>query len=222
MVIIGEDLGTVPDEVREALHRFGIFGYRVLYFEQDREGRFRTPPEYPRDALVSATTHDLPTLAGFWTGRDIEARREAGLLPDDAAYGRMLEERAVQKQRMLDLLHELKFVAGLVRAQCARIPELTGELHNAIVGFLASTNSKLMALNQEDLLKETEQQNLPGSTAEYRNWSRKMKCTVEELWESARSPGVHRRCSGAGWSVPEGSIRGIDPTQARLAPRYMK
>jgi 4-alpha-glucanotransferase len=61
---------------------------------------------------------------------------------------------------------------------------LSGELHNAIVGFVASANSKLMVLNQEDLLKETEQQNLPGSTAEYPNWRRKMKCTVEELWES--------------------------------------
>ena len=182
--IVGEDLGTVPDEVREALHRFGIFSYRVLYFEQDRDGRFRTPQEYPRDALVSATTHDLPTLAGFWMGRDIEARREAGLLPDDGAYRGMLEERAVQKQRMLDLLHGLHLLPDWFARNARDVPELTGELHNAIVGFLASANSKLMALNQEDLLKETEQQNLPGSTAEYRNWSRKMKCTVEELWES--------------------------------------
>ncbi len=183
-LIVGEDLGTVPDEIRETLHRFGIFGYRVLYFEQDRDGRFRTPQEYPRDALVSATTHDLPTLAGFWIGRDIEARREAGLLPDEDAYRRMIEERAVQRQRMLDLLHGLKLLPDWFPRNARDVPDLSGELHNAIVGFLASTNSKLMALNQEDLLKETEQQNLPGSTAEYRNWSRKMKCTVEELWAS--------------------------------------
>ena len=62
--------------------------------------------------------------------------------------------------------------------------ELTGELHNAIVGFLSLAPSKLMLLNQEDLLKETEQQNLPGSTAEYPNWRRKMRCTIEELWSS--------------------------------------
>jgi 4-alpha-glucanotransferase len=183
-LIVGEDLGTVPDHVREALHQFGILSYRVLYFEQDRGGRFRTPPEYPRDALVSATTHDLPTLAGFWIGRDIEARREAGLLPDDHAYRRMLEERAQQKQRMLDLLHSLHLLPEWFARNARDVPDLNGELHNAIVGFLASTNSKLMGLNQEDLLKETEQQNLPGSTAEYRNWSRKMKCTVEELWAS--------------------------------------
>jgi 4-alpha-glucanotransferase len=184
VLIVGEDLGTVPDEVRAALHRFGILSYRVLYFEQDRDGRFRTPPEYPRDALVSATTHDLPTLAGFWTGRDIEARRDAGLLPDDGAYRGMLEERAVQKQKLLDLLHGLHLLPDWFQRNAREVPELTGEMHNAVVGFLASANSKLMVLNQEDLLKETEQQNLPGSTAEYRNWSRKMKCTVEELWAS--------------------------------------
>jgi 4-alpha-glucanotransferase len=85
---------------------------------------------------------------------------------------------------MLDLLHELKLLPDWFPRDAAHVPELTGELHNAIVGFLAMTPSKLMVLNQEDLLKETEQQNLPGTTAEYPNWRRKMKCTTEELWTS--------------------------------------
>ena len=184
VILIGEDLGTVPDEVREALSRFRILSYRLLYFEQDRDGRFRRPEEYPRDALVSATTHDLPTLAGFWVGRDIEARRDAGLLPDDASYHRMRQDRAAQKQKLLDLLLELKLLPEWHTRNAGEVAELTGELHNAIVGFLASTPSKLMVLNQEDLLKQTEQQNLPGSTAEYPNWRHKMKAAVEELWTS--------------------------------------
>ena len=184
VLIVGEDLGTVPDQVREALHRFGILSYRLLYFEQDPSGRMRKPGEYPREALASATTHDLPTLAGFWLGRDIEARRSAGLLPDDATYRQMLAERAREKQKMLDVLTELKLLPDWFQRNASDIPELTGELHNAVVGFLASTPSMLMVLNQEDLLKETEQQNLPGSTSEYPNWRRKMRCTVEELWES--------------------------------------
>ncbi len=184
VIVIGEDLGTVPDEAREVLHRFGILSYRLLYFEQDNNGRFRPPQEYPRDALVSATTHDLPTLAGFWLGRDIDARREAGLLPDEAAYQNMRADRAREKQKMLDLLLGLKLLPNWFPGDQAQVPELVGELHNAIVGFLASTPSKLMVLNQEDLLKQAEQQNLPGSTAEYPNWRRKMKCTVEELWTS--------------------------------------
>jgi 4-alpha-glucanotransferase len=183
VIVIGEDLGTVPDEAREVLHRFGILSYRLLYFEQSN-GRFRSPAEYPRDALVSATTHDLPTLAGFWTGKDIEARREAGLLPDEGVYRSMRADRAREKQKLLDLLHELRLLPEWFPRDQAQVPELSGELHNAIVGFLASAPSKLMVLNQEDLLKQVEQQNLPGSTSEYPNWRRKMKCTIEELWTS--------------------------------------
>jgi 4-alpha-glucanotransferase len=183
VVVIGEDLGTVPDEARRVLHQFGILSYRLLYFEQDN-GRFRRPQEYPRDALVSATTHDLPTLAGFWLGRDIDARRDAGLLPDERAYQSMRAGRAHEKQKLLDLLWELKLLPDWFARDASQVPELAGELHNAIVGFLASTPSKLMVLNQEDLLKQAEQQNLPGSTDEYPNWRRKMKCTVEELWTS--------------------------------------
>jgi 4-alpha-glucanotransferase len=184
VLIIGEDLGTVPDEIRAALHRFGILSYRLLYFEKDQSGRFRNPEEYPRDALVSATTHDLPTLAGFWIGRDIEARRQAGLLPEDATYHRMLGERAAEKQKLLDLLVQRRLLPDWFPRNAADVPELTGDLHNAVVGFLASTPSKLMLLNQEDLLKQPDQQNLPGSTLEYPNWRRKMACTVEELWSS--------------------------------------
>jgi 4-alpha-glucanotransferase len=184
VIVIGEDLGTVPDEAREVLHRFGILSYRLLYFEQDN-GRFRSPQDYPRDALVSATTHDLPTLAGFWTGRDIEARREAGLLPDVSAYENMRADRAREKQKLLELVTDLKLLPEWFPRDASQVPELVGELHNAIVGFLASTPSKLMVLNQEDLLKQAEQQNLPGSTTEYPNWRRKMKCTIEELWTSA-------------------------------------
>jgi 4-alpha-glucanotransferase len=117
-------------------------------------------------------------------GRDIEARRGAGLLPDDATYRQMLTDRSREKQKLLDLLTDLKLLPESFPRNANDVPDLTGELHNAIVGFLASTPSKLMVLNQEDLLKETEQQNLPGSTAEYPNWRRKMRCTVEELWES--------------------------------------
>src|SRR5437016_6192848 len=85
---------------------------------------------------------------------------------------------------MLDLFHQLGLLPDWFPRNATDVRELTGELHNAIVGYLASTPAKLLALNQEDLLKEVEQQNLPGSTAEYPNWRRKMKCTLEELDQS--------------------------------------
>ena len=177
----GEDLGTVEPSVRETLERFGILSYRLFYFERNERGDFRKFSEYPEQALVSSTTHDLPTLAGFWTYADIEARRRAGIFPDDQTYHAQMAKRADDKQRMLNLL----FGEGLLPEGFPRnardVPELTGELHNAVIGFLASTPSRLMVVNQEDLTKETEQQNLPGTTSQYPNWSRKMKFSVEEL-----------------------------------------
>jgi 4-alpha-glucanotransferase len=179
-VVVGEDLGTVEPDFRRTLERFGVLSYRLLYFERHPDGRFRLPEEYPRQALVSSTTHDLATLAGFWIGRDIEARREAGLIGEQQARSQW-QERNLDKQRMLDAL----FAAGLLPdwfpRSAAEIPELTGELHNAVIGFLAKTPSMLLLVNQEDLTKETEQQNLPGSTWQYPNWRRKMQFTVEEL-----------------------------------------
>ena len=82
-LIIGEDLGTVPGEVREVLQRHGIFSYRLFYFEKKESGEFKDPGEYPEWALAAVSTHDLPTLAGFWSSGDIRLRRDLGLLPDD-------------------------------------------------------------------------------------------------------------------------------------------
>ena len=78
VMVIGEDLGTVEPQIRETLGRFGILSYRLFSFEKNKDGTFHAAAEYPPQALVSSTTHDLPTLAGFWIGADIEARRKAG------------------------------------------------------------------------------------------------------------------------------------------------
>jgi 4-alpha-glucanotransferase len=181
VIVIGEDLGTVQPYVREALHRYGILSYRLLLFERHPDGRFRTPEEYPRQALVCPTTHDLPTLAGFWLGRDIEARRAAGVLPDDEDYRRQSQARQVEKQRLLDALFSLDLLPNWFPPSAEDTPEFTGELHNAAVGFLAITPSELMVLSGEDLFKQTEQQNLPGTTAEYPNWRGKLRYSVGEL-----------------------------------------
>jgi len=178
-VIVGEDLGTVEDEVRETLTRFGILSYKLLYFERNGQ-EFRQPSEYPVSALTSTSTHDLATMAGYWTGEDIEARFRARTI-DDAARLAQHAERTHDKQRLLDAL----FAAGLMPPDygrdASRIPELTGELHYAISGFLASTPCTMWLINQEDLTKEPHQQNLPGTTAEYPNWGRKMRWTISEL-----------------------------------------
>ena len=109
VVVVGEDLGTVEPSIRETLARFGILSYRLFYFEKNERGEFRRSDEYPRQALVSSTTHDLPTLAGFWVGADIEARRAAGII-DDEVQRTQFEQRRTEKQKMLDVLFQLKLL----------------------------------------------------------------------------------------------------------------
>jgi len=159
--VIGEDLGTVPPGTRERLNEMGILGYRLLWFEKNGDGSFRLPHEYPQDAAVSTTTHDLPTLAGFPLGRDIEARKSAGLVTD-ADYEAQWSARHEEIHRLNE---------ALARAGYAGDP----------VGFVLATPSTLAIVNQEDLTGETEQQNLPASTWQHPNWRRKMRVAVEEL-----------------------------------------
>lgn len=179
-IIIGEDLGTVTEEMREMLAQFGILSYRLFWFEKHKDGSFKRNDEYPRQALVASSTHDLPTLTGFWIGRDIEARRNAGLI-DEANFWRQKEDRKREKQRILDLLHEQHLLPDWFERDAERIGYIDGDLHNAVVSFLARMPSLILLLNGEDFTKEENQQNLPGSTAEYPNWQRKMKASLEEL-----------------------------------------
>lgn len=191
VIIVGEDLGTVEPEVRDSLKRFGVLSYRLLYFERHENGSFKGPSEYPKQALVSVSTHDLATLTGFWTGRDIEARRRAGLLGNEENYREQMSARDRDKQHMIDVFVRLGLLPPEHPRLAILVPEFTGELHNAAIGFLASTRSMLMVLNQEDLFKDEEQQNLPGSTAEYPNWRHKMRFALDEL----RSDPLARDCT---------------------------
>ena len=179
-MIVGEDLGTVTDHMREMLAQYRILSYRLFYFEKNADGTFKHSSVYPAQALVASTTHDLPTLAGFWLNRDIEARREAGLA-DAEGYQNQLSDRRREKQRMLDALHYEKLLPETYERDAAKLPELNGELHNAVIGFLMNVPSMVLLINQEDFTKETEQQNLPGSTAQYPNWQRKMRYSIEDL-----------------------------------------
>jgi 4-alpha-glucanotransferase len=182
-VIVGEDLGTVEPEVRETLARFGILSYRLLYFERvfvDGAARFKSPDQYPEQALVSTTTHDLATITGFWTGKDIDARLRAGTI-NRPGWEAQKSDRAREKQNLLDALLAAGVLPPGYSHRADEIPELTGELHYAIIGFLAKTPSVLWLVNQEDLTKEPDQQNLPGTTSEYPNWSRKMRWSIKDL-----------------------------------------
>ena len=113
-MVIGEDLGTVPDEVRATLARVGVLSYRVLLFERQQSGEFKRPAEYPADALVTAATHDLPTLAAYWEGRDLALRQELGLFPTEEVRQAQVRARVQDRARLLLALER----EGLLPANC--------------------------------------------------------------------------------------------------------
>ncbi len=178
-VIVGEDLGTLPFQFRERLMAKGVLSYRLFYFERDTHGNMIPHHDYPSEALVSITTHDLPTLAGFWTGHDIDLRRDAGLLPGHEEEWR--EERTRCKAKIIERLVQ----GGFLPERCAheawesRLP--TDDLHSAVLKFLCHTPSRMVQINQEDIFLDLRQQNLPGTTSEHPNWVTKMRYSVEEL-----------------------------------------
>jgi 4-alpha-glucanotransferase len=182
-LIIGEDLGTVPPQTREILAQFGIFSYRLFYFEREEHGFFKDPESYPSLALAAVSTHDLPTLAGFWTGEDISLRNRLGMFPSEEQFHAALEKRRQDKKQIVQRLITSGFLAEEMISNPEIYAQLTHELHQAIIGFLLSTPAKLVILSQEDLIGDTRQQNLPGTTLEYANWSTKMRYSLEELWQ---------------------------------------
>jgi 4-alpha-glucanotransferase len=132
-----------------------------LWFERNMDGTFRSPNEYPARAAVSTSTHDLATLAGFFSGRDIDARKASGLV-DEAGY----HEQISARQQEIVRLNEALVGAGF-----------PGDG----LGFILATPSTFAIVNQEDLTGEEYQQNLPASTWQYPNWRRKMKVAVEDF-----------------------------------------
>ncbi len=180
VIIIGEDLGTVPFDFRDRLMAKGILSYRLFYFERDLAENLTPFYEYPGMALVSISTHDLPTLAGFWTGKDIEIRKITSQL-DEARVRAFKEERTRHKAKIIErLVNDGRLPAETAHAAWeSEFP--TDHLHTAVLDFVLRTPSKLVVINQEDIFLDLRQQNLPGTTWENPNWVTKMKFTVEEL-----------------------------------------
>lgn len=170
-LIVGEDLGTVPPGLREELARRHILGMRVLLFEQ-QAGRFVAPRDWPHDALATSTTHDLPTLDGWFARRDIDRRIEAGHgLPE-----RRDDDLAERERETAALQQALENDAGLPAGDTSPEARL-----DACVRFLARTPAPLVLLPLEDALGLAEQPNLPGPGDYHPNWRRRMPVHTGQL-----------------------------------------
>lgn len=166
-LVIGEDLGTVPEGFRDELRSRNVLGIQVLWFERQADGGFR-PPEHYSDASVATTsTHDVATLAGWWVGRDIDWRVQLGQLRESEAEARAA--RAREREQLWHLLRERRL------APRDEVPSALDERSAAaIASLLGETRAPLVLLPLEDLLLEPEQPNLPGTVTGHPNWCRRI------------------------------------------------
>jgi 4-alpha-glucanotransferase len=178
-LVIGEDLGTVPPGLPRILADWGILSTRVLYFERTRRGAFKSSKSYPAAALASVNTHDLIPLDGYWTGRDLELRRQVGTIQNDAE----LSDQLCQRQRESSfLLRRLKQEGVLSSSNPQSAIANPQSLKRAVHAFLRRTPSALIGFSLDDLAGETEPVNLPGVTRKrYPSWSRRMKTSLERI-----------------------------------------
>lgn len=174
-LVIAEDLGTAPEGFSDAIMQSGVLSYRVLPFE--REGSaFKKPEQYPRPALAVITTHDLPTLTGWWRGLDIDLRQTLGIFePAQAVAERMA--------RTADKRHLTEALAGEGLLPSGPIPEKPPL--EETVRYLARTSSVLTGLQIEDASGELNQPNMPGMDVGHPNWRRRLSNTIETI----TSPG---------------------------------
>jgi len=181
VMVIGEDLGTVTPAIRARLMAGGLLSYRLLLFEQTAKGRFAKPSRFPIQAAAAVATHDLPTLRGFWIGRDIEWKTRLKLYAKSQWRERDVATRERDKQALLDALaRERLLPAGCPRTADA-VPVMTDELCRAVYAYVARTPSRLVLLSLEDLLGDIETPNVPGDHA-YPSWRIKTGPS-ESSWE---------------------------------------
>jgi 4-alpha-glucanotransferase len=177
-IVIGEDLGTVPEGFREAMADWGLWSYLVLLFERRNDGSFRSPGEYKQNALASFNTHDLPTFAGWLTGHDREVKLAIGIDP-----GESIEQRR-------DAIERLRTLVGERGSTALDFP--------AVAELLAATPSRLVVLALEDALGLIDQPNLPGTVDEHPNWQRRLPVPLEDLFDDPRLTALGRVMADGG------------------------
>jgi 4-alpha-glucanotransferase len=178
---VGEDLGVVPDEIRRALPQYGVYHYKVALFEQ-KNGEFVAPANYIRHALAVVTTHDLPTLHGWWSGHDIDLWEKLGVYADSSVGERARTERQAERERLLRALRLEKLWPD---GEAGAVPEYSAEFGRAVHAYLAKSPTALVTVQIEDMIGMLEPVNVPGTSSEYSNWTRRVTLTAREIFERA-------------------------------------
>ncbi len=184
-LVVGEDLGTVPSEVRPAMRDRAILSSKVLYFERDGSGSFATPEKYEEISLASVNTHDLPPLAGWWLGVDLMSRYIGSAAQHDVELRNALMHREWERKQLISELVNRALIDEEAAARLRKIGygapiadvdrEAISQLVSAVHQLLCRSSSVLVSLSLDDVALETEAVNRPGvSMDDWRSWSRKM------------------------------------------------
>jgi 4-alpha-glucanotransferase len=160
-IVIGEDLGTVPQGFREKMAEWGIWSYQVMMFERDDHGAFRGADYYSPNALVTFNTHDLSTFAGWRSFGDLKLKRSIGIDPGESDDARW---------------HALTMLDDVLRHHAIDRNDIY-----AVASFLARTRSRLLAISLEDLLGVVDQPNIPGTVNEHPNWRQRLPVAVSDI-----------------------------------------
>jgi 4-alpha-glucanotransferase len=160
-VVIGEDLGTVPEGFREQMADWGIWSYLVMMFERDDQGAFRGIDHYSANALVTFNTHDLSTYAGWRSFSDLKLKRSLGIDPGESDDARW---------------HALAMLDQVLQHHCIDRHDLY-----SVANFLSRTRSRLLAVSLEDLLGLIDQPNIPGTVDEHPNWRRRLPVSIDHI-----------------------------------------
>jgi 4-alpha-glucanotransferase len=180
-LVVGEDLGTVPEHVPPAMRRWHVLSSKVLYFERDDATGFRAASSYPEESLATANTHDMPTLAGFWQARDVEVKREVGLIESDDEEKKARRTRDTEKRQLVERLVAEGILHGSVAPEGAA---LRGAVHE----FLCRTPAALVGLSFDDIVGEVEPVNVPGvGSDKFPSWTRRVEMAIDDL---GSDPGV--------------------------------
>lgn len=190
--VIGEDLGTVPDEIVDILADAGVHSYKVFFFETSEEdGGFISPKHYASQSMAALCTHDMPTLRGFWHCDDLKMGQEIGLYPNQEQLNGLFDDRLECKQGILDSVAWHGFLPEGVGRDASQVP-MDSYLAEALQLHVAAGSSTLLSVQLEDWLEMDQPVNIPGTVDEYPNWRRKLSMNLDEIFAH---DGVNRIAS---------------------------
>ncbi|MBU2870689.1 4-alpha-glucanotransferase [Colwellia sp. E2M01] len=182
-VVIGEDLGNVPDGFSETIQNAGLLSFKVLFFERWDSGLFKRPDTFPEQSVVTIATHDTATLTGWWQGRDLEWRQQLELYPNEETGLADRNSRTFERENLIAALNDLQ-VIDMNKAPSLSPALMNTELSIAVQKYLAVSPSHLQLIPIEDALEIAEQVNIPGTIDQHPNWLQKLPVLLEDFWQT--------------------------------------